>query len=100
MCFLNHREYQALWQLKENGVIDRKLFRSTGNCERLEFNTRQIVSRENPFSQYSIVCYVMRGVRKHAIHDQIHLKKLKFSGGIRFRIHQVENRLGFCNLYL
>ena len=75
--------------MTKNGVVNGQGFRSAGKCERLEFDPRPIVSRKNSFTHYSIVCYEMRWIRTHAIHIQIRLEKLKFSGGIPFRIHQV-----------
>jgi len=45
---LNHSEHETLWDGAQDGDVDRKGICSGGECERLEFDSCQVIPRETP----------------------------------------------------
>ena len=48
ICFLNHGKQQTLRNGTQDGVVYEQGFGSSRECERLEFDSRQVIARETP----------------------------------------------------
>ena len=66
ICVLNHGEQQTFRDGTQDVFVYRQGFRSGGESERLEFDTRQDISRKTPFVQCRIVSQQYEGVRSDA----------------------------------
>jgi len=48
ICILNPGEQQMFWDGTQDGVVYRQGFRTGRECERLGFDSRQLITRETP----------------------------------------------------